>query len=195
MNFDEQKQKYLDALYKPDKSKKGGVDKRVSTLIDEINKHPDYYTTSSCSGRISLFTCQDFTKKYTADWLVVSHEKISYEQLEPFLHTTLPKQNVWFKQESFILHICARTLEKAKELLVFAQLNGYKHTGIIAMGKRFIIELNGTQKIATPIVRKGELLVSHKHLLFLIEQANSQLGLVHAGIDTFLEMWKKKYSN
>lgn len=194
MGFDEQKQKYLDALYKPDKSKKGTVDKRVSALIDQVNKHPDYYTTSSCSGRISLFVCEDFTKKYTARWLVVSHEKISYETLQPVLEQPLPSQDVWFRQESFIFHVCARNFEKAKELIIFAQLNGYKHTSLIGMGKRFIVEFMGTEKIAVPIARNGKLLVSKEHLLFLIDEANKQLDRVHNGIDRFLDAWKKNYS-
>ena len=38
-----------------DKSKKGGLDAPIKDLVDRINGHDSFFTTSSCSGRISLF--------------------------------------------------------------------------------------------------------------------------------------------
>ncbi|CAI7903503.1 unnamed protein product [Closterium sp. NIES-54] len=37
-----------------DKSLKGGLDAPIADLVAEINGHNDLFTTSSCSGRISL---------------------------------------------------------------------------------------------------------------------------------------------
>ena len=42
------------SLSKIDKSKKNSIDKNIKSLINIINKSDDYYTTSSCSGRIVL---------------------------------------------------------------------------------------------------------------------------------------------
>jgi len=41
-------------LSRDDFSKKGSVDKKIIPLIDKINSKDEYYTTSSCSGRIML---------------------------------------------------------------------------------------------------------------------------------------------
>ena len=38
----------------PDKSPKGGLDAPIADLVADVNRHPDLYTTSSCSGRISM---------------------------------------------------------------------------------------------------------------------------------------------
>ncbi|PNG93974.1 tRNA wybutosine-synthesizing protein 2/3/4, partial [Tetrabaena socialis] len=38
-----------------DKSRKGSVDAPVASLVARINAHPAVYTTSSCSGRITVF--------------------------------------------------------------------------------------------------------------------------------------------
>lgn len=38
-----------------DRSKKGSLDAPIVELVGLINGHPDYVTTSSCSGRIALF--------------------------------------------------------------------------------------------------------------------------------------------
>ena len=38
----------------PDKSPKGGLDAPIADLVADVNRHPDLYTTSSCSGRVSM---------------------------------------------------------------------------------------------------------------------------------------------
>jgi tRNA(Phe) wybutosine-synthesizing methylase Tyw3 len=38
-----------------DKSPKGSVDYKIRPLVDLINRHPEYVTLSSCSGRVALF--------------------------------------------------------------------------------------------------------------------------------------------
>lgn len=53
MNFSKQKQ---ESLTKIDNSKKGSIDVDIKELVDLINKNPDYYTTSSCSGRIVVLS-------------------------------------------------------------------------------------------------------------------------------------------
>ncbi len=46
--FDREKARVLD---KADLSRKGSVDAPIRHLVEAINTHPHYYTTSSCSGR------------------------------------------------------------------------------------------------------------------------------------------------
>src|SRR5437764_14316521 len=40
---------------KSDKSPKGSIDELMLPLINLLNKHNDYVTTSSCSGRIAVY--------------------------------------------------------------------------------------------------------------------------------------------
>ncbi|XP_073014133.1 tRNA wybutosine-synthesizing protein 2/3/4 isoform X4 [Typha latifolia] len=56
MEFQKRKEQTLAALSSPspDKSPKGGVDAPIVPLLEAINRHPSYFTTSSCSGRISI---------------------------------------------------------------------------------------------------------------------------------------------
>ncbi len=50
--FEQRRQQVLDALssQETDKSRAGGVDARITLLVDGMNKHLHLYTTSSCSG-------------------------------------------------------------------------------------------------------------------------------------------------
>ncbi|KAK3941931.1 methyltransferase TYW3-domain-containing protein [Diplogelasinospora grovesii] len=59
-NFARKKRKILDQLSVPeseysDASPKGSVDAGIRELIDEINAHAGFVTTSSCAGRVSVF--------------------------------------------------------------------------------------------------------------------------------------------
>lgn len=50
--FEQRRQQVLEALNSQeiDKSRAGGVDARISDLVNGMNKHAHLYTTSSCSG-------------------------------------------------------------------------------------------------------------------------------------------------
>ena len=50
--FEQRRQQVLQGLSSEevDKSRAGGVDARISMLVNCMNRHPDLYTTSSCSG-------------------------------------------------------------------------------------------------------------------------------------------------
>ena len=60
-----------------DRSPKGTLDKPIVSLIHAINRHKDYVTTSSCSGRIALFAepidAEDKTKGTLTSGLYESH--------------------------------------------------------------------------------------------------------------------------
>lgn len=51
--FDKQKAQSLEGI---DHSKKGSFDAPIHDLIVLINTNNDFFTTSSCSGRILIFT-------------------------------------------------------------------------------------------------------------------------------------------
>lgn len=90
-SFDDRKQAVLRGLASDerDKSRAGGVDAPIAALIDRLNWHPHFFTTSSCSGRISIFSEAGHrvddggggategpqkTKKKGGDWVYVSHD-------------------------------------------------------------------------------------------------------------------------
>lgn len=188
MDFDAYKDSVLDKLYGPDLSRKGSVDDFIRDLIDMINRHKDYVTTSSCSGRILLHV--PAAKKYDAIWLFVTHEAtLSFEMISPLL-TTLPKDAVYFKTEGFILHVACRDFAAAKRFMIFAQQHGYKNTGIIAASTKFIVQIQDTKRFDTLLADKGELLVSEKYVELLVQKGNTLLQSIHKGVEGFREAWK-----
>lgn len=170
MLFDKQKK---DCLNKKDKSKKKSVDKDIKPLIDLLNSLDDYYTTSSCSGRILLIEKKS-DKKKDARFVFAEHKRADFRLIKKSLKK-IPRNDIWLKQESIIMHVCCRDLEAAKRLLKIVRDLGIKRAGIINIGKRIIIEIIGTEAMETIIARDGKMLVSDDYLRILVREVNKKL--------------------
>jgi len=170
MLFDKQKK---DCLSRKDKSKKKTIDKDIKPLIDFLNSHKDYYTTSSCSGRILLIEKRT-DKKQDARFAFAEHKKADFKLIKKSLKK-ICKNDIWLKQESIIMHVCCRNLEGAKKLLKIVRDLGIKRAGIIRIGKRIIIEIIGTEAMETIIARNGKMLIDEDYLKILVKEANKKL--------------------
>ncbi|MEK6758087.1 MAG: tRNA wybutosine-synthesizing 3 family protein [Nanoarchaeota archaeon] len=67
-------------LSKLDRSSKGKWDKKISKLCEKINSLENYYTTSSCSGRIIIMIDQE--KKGEGLFIKIHHDAITLRQLK-----------------------------------------------------------------------------------------------------------------
>ncbi len=173
--FNREKLDVLKKLKECDKSKIGKVDPEINELIDFFNKSMDFYTTSSCSGRILLIELSEDNRKDKAEWLLASHEKVSFEDLIKNLKKYKSKKELWFKQEPLILHVCARSLKEGEKLMSLAIQSGFKKASIIALSRRIIIEIRGTDYISTIIGKNSKILVDENYLKELLKLANDKL--------------------
>jgi len=199
-NFQRQKK---DTLLKSDKSFKGCWDKKIAGLCDKINSLENYYTTSSCSGRILIM--RDEEKKGKGLFLKVWHDLISLNQLKRELSRLLTRIDIKsvnkktslkvdeqfvnsskklranvnergnlikFKQEPCILHIACKDLDSAEKFLKKGHLAGWKKLGIITTRKRFVIELNSTEKLEFPLMKNGKILVTDEFFKIVVKKSN-----------------------
>ena len=88
--FDKQKQ---DCLGKVDKSNKQSIDKGIKRLVDILNKSRDYYTTSSCAGRIVLIAKKSY-KKSEMRFVHSTHSKASFSKIKKDLLQAYPSGRV-----------------------------------------------------------------------------------------------------
>jgi tRNA wybutosine-synthesizing protein 3 len=160
-------------LSKIDKSSAGKWDKKIKSLCDKVNSKSDFYTTSSCSGRIVLII--DKEKKLPNLFLKVWHEEISLKELKKSLNQINKKDLIKFKFEPPILHVVCKNLESAVRLLENAKTVGFKHSGINTLGKNILLELNGSERLEFPIFDKRKILVSDDFLKIIVQQANEKL--------------------
>ena len=168
MSFQNEKKGFLSKI---DKSRKKSVDEDIKKLVDLINSKEDYYSTSSCSGRIVLIRQ---AKKNKAKWLFVSHREVNFKQIKDALKH-IPKGLIWLKQEDIILHITCNSIEDAKKLLGLIRKLGFKRTGIISLDRKITIEIKGNEYMDVPIAKDGKILVMDDYLKLLIKEANSKL--------------------
>ncbi len=162
-------------LEKVDKSSIGEWDEKIKFLCDKINSLEDFYTTSSCSGRVVLMIDQE--KKGEGLFLEVSHEEIDIEWLKNSLDKIKQKEEspVKFKTEPPILHVACKNLDSASDLLEKAKHSGFKRSGINVLSKNIILELCSTEKLEFPIVENKKILVDDNFLELIIEKSNEKL--------------------
>jgi tRNA wybutosine-synthesizing protein 3 len=169
MNFLNNKRNVLN---RKDKSNEGSWDKKINGLCRKINASKEYYTTSSCSGRINLV--KGLPEKAEDVFLFKSHEKINFKQFNRELKKIKYKGLIYFKQEPCILHVACLDLESAKKLLNKARDAGWMRSGLIS-DKKIILELISTEKLELPIINNGKLLVDENYLKLLVKEANKKL--------------------
>lgn len=81
-----------------DKSRKGSVDAPIAGLVHDLNTRSDMYTTSSCSGRISIFgeagEAERMTGKKGGEWLLASHDTVDLQQVLSVLREGVERSGV-----------------------------------------------------------------------------------------------------
>lgn len=171
-NFPNNKKTFLSKF---DKSKKGDIDTKAIPLINTINQLPNYYTTSSCSGRVYLWTGSG--KKNETIWVNMSHDIIN----ESFLILPKPYSSlVWLRFEPFIMHICCKDLESANSLLQEVH-KLYKKSSILSISNKIILEIRSSESIEMPLYDNNQLLFPQTHHSFLINLINQKMN----------DMWDK----
>jgi tRNA wybutosine-synthesizing protein 3 len=169
--FEQQKEDALKGLFEAKNS--GDVDPGMIPLIDYVNSLPDYYTTSTCTGRTSLF--YDPGGKLDSGWVGKWHRIASPEEVIKALKEIPSTGRIWFMHEPTIMHIVCRDLARAGSLVELARNNGYKKTGILSYKEdRVLVEVCGTERMDAPVAQEGKALVEDKYIEYLTVLANEK---------------------
>ena len=175
-------------LSKLDKSYKGSIDEPVKELVGLVNSSNDFFTTSSCSGRIILINETSREKrKNKSQFLFVSHDFVQ-EDKSAELHSIsrTAAGHVFFKLEPLIIHIECRSMEFATRLLhVIKQQDQFKHTSIVSVtNEKLILSIRGIVKLEIPLVYDGQLLSNEEQIRTYIRIANERMKENFNAIDT-----------
>ncbi|MBI2102523.1 hypothetical protein HYT55_01690 [Candidatus Woesearchaeota archaeon] len=186
MTFENEKKTFLVKL---DKSKKGSVDEKIIPLIQAINATSDYYTTSSCSGRVYLWSGSG--KKNETEWLKMSHALI-----EPAFLEIVDEGLIWLRLEGMIMHIACRDLAAANLLLEKVR-HLYKKSCILSASNKIIVELRGSEFIEMPLYLDGKLSFSGE-IEWLVRLINERMEKMWSGLHqlaTLFSEWKSPKEN
>lgn len=151
----------------------GDVDEKIIPLLEKINAHPDYYTTSSCAGRIVVFQDKGgkFKSKFKGKW----HGPVTWQNV---LSKIAPCDGtLWFRVEPPIIHVGAANLDAAGKMIEKALTSGFKRTGMQTVKKeRYMLEILSTERFDAPIMHDKKMLVDKEYIRFLVELANEKIN-------------------
>ncbi|XP_031253784.1 tRNA wybutosine-synthesizing protein 2/3/4 isoform X1 [Pistacia vera] len=197
MSFDQRKAATLASLNSSvtDKSPKGTLDTPIIPLINALNSHPNYFTTSSCSGRISLFSHPKNRPKGGA-WLYITHDPADAESVVSLLFPTEPTHpaescptpnDLVFRFEPLIVAVECRDVESAQSLVSIAVSCGLRESGVASVSKRVIVGIRCSIRLEVPFGENGAILVSREYVRFLVGVANEKMEANRRRTEGFLQ--------
>ncbi|XP_063114299.1 tRNA wybutosine-synthesizing protein 3 homolog isoform X2 [Cavia porcellus] len=164
-------------LSKADLSRKGSVDEDVVDLVQLLNTQEQFFTTSSCAGRILLLDggISGFEiQKQNCCWLLVTHKPCVREDVLAALKKA--SGDAVLKFEPLVLHVQCRQLQDAQILHSVAVDSGFRNSGI-TVGKKgkTMLAVRSTHGLEVPLSHKGKLMVTEEYIDFLLNIANQKL--------------------
>ncbi|XP_036898203.1 tRNA wybutosine-synthesizing protein 3 homolog isoform X1 [Sturnira hondurensis] len=164
-------------LSKADLSRKGSVDEDVAEIVQLLNGQEQFFTTSSCSGRIILLdgSINGFeVQKRNCRWLLVTHKPCIKDDMIVALKNA--NGDAVLKFEPLVLHIQCQQLQDAQILHSVAIDSGFRNSGI-TVGKRgkTMLAVRSTHGLEVPLSHKGKLMVTEDYIDFLLKIANQKM--------------------
>jgi len=148
------------------------VDKDIIQIIDILNSYEEYYTSSSCFGRLVLLELPSVGDKKNAKFLGKWHRTIKEKELiDAFKNAS--KGQIWFLAQAPIIHIYSKDLESGDKLVKKAVSCGFKNSGFRSVKKNIVIEVTSTERIDCPVGIDGKFYVEDEFISLLVDSANN----------------------
>ena len=167
--FETQKKRALQKLRNAECNNE--VDEKIVSILHLINNSENFYTSSSCSGRIVLLQLPRIGDKKNAKFLGKWHGKVNINDfLKAFKKAG--KGQIWLLAQSPIFHVVAKNLDYADKILKTAVLCGFKNSGLKSIKGKKVVEICSTERLDAPISDDKDVLPSLDYLKFLVGISN-----------------------
>lgn len=150
----------------------GLVDEDIIPMLRKINSCENYFTTSSCSGRIVVIVLEDIGIKFTAEFLGKWHREVTIYEVCDAIDRWNGKGYIFLMMQSPIIHVRCRDEESALKLLRISNECGFKYSSIKS---KFVVEILSTEQLHVPLGKDCELWTEKKYLERCVEIANKML--------------------
>ena len=193
MNFEK---KFLEnkknALFKLKKAKEENkVDSGIISILNIINNCNNYYSSSSCFGRIVLLEIPVIGDKKNARFLGKWHKQIDQDDILSSSKDAKLGQ-IWILAQSPIIHIACKTIKVADKMLKMAVACGFKHSGLKSIDKNIVVEVTSTERLDAPVGMDGKLLCNDEYLGLLVSIANEVMDRSSLKLEKFEIMLDEK---
>jgi len=182
------------ALKKLEKAKKDNlVDEGITPIIDIINEFDDYFTSSSCFGRIVLLQLPVIGDKKNAEFIGKWHRQINADEVLSAVEKAETGQ-LWLLAQSSIIHIVAKTNTAADKILKIAYSCGFKHSGFKSIENKIVVEICSTERLDAPVGMDGKLFCDQQYLDLLVDISNEIIKKSNAKLEKFEQELRKYLS-
>ncbi|UCF07608.1 MAG: hypothetical protein JSW28_08160 [Thermoplasmata archaeon] len=161
----------------------GEVDREILPIVECINSNPDYFTTSSCSGRIVLIEMPSLGDKEEAEFLGKWHGPVEVEEVREAFSKAKGDTIVFLLAQSPIIHVRCRSLKSAVKLRNTAVDSGLKYSTLKSLTlspdekpEKIVVEILSSENIHVPVARGRRFFPGDEYLTFLVVNANSALN-------------------
>jgi len=177
-DFGKYKKQLLNRTLVYDKSPKGSVDARIIDLVREVNRHEEFATAQSCSGKVLMMACSSrngASKPWKAiiganvnkvrvkqchDGIVDADEYFCLET-EPLRSLCADGVHIWLKVEPFDLDVDCATEPDARRFLAISKTVYSRRAmvqSVIEGSKRntWRINIHGNQRLEMPLTFSGK---------------------------------------
>lgn len=196
-------------LFSEDRSRKGSVDAPIEALITEMNDETALLTTSSCSGRTTLFTELEASGKSSVEWIYSTHQLPNLSELsfavQKFLTTSTKSRKICFMSENvrleglvlrfepFIVACECETLDVAKKLVHVGLEAGFRESGIVIGKHKIHVTVRSASKLEIPICHNGTMLVPESYLEYCFTLAKEKFEKNAEKINRFRSLFRKSF--
>lgn len=181
-SFLQAKEKVMETLKKAMENNE--VDKKAIPIIEKLNGIDEFFTTSSCSGRIAIMELPSIGNKIDARFLGKWDDKIKIQDIKNALENA-EKGEIWMLAQPPIFHVSASDVNAASKLIKVAKQSGFKNSGIRSIGKRVTVEVRSTEEVDVPLGIDGKLLCDEKYLSLLVSIANEIMDRIEKKLKVF----------
>ena len=157
-----------------------GADDEVMPVLKRLNALDDFFTTSSCAGRIVVIHLPEVGAKREAVFVGKWHRAVALEEVSAAIAAAPASTDgaLWFIVQAPILHVACRTVEKAAALLQLALDAGFKYSGMKGLARtagRVVVEVMSTERMDVPLAAAGTTFYTERYLAFIVSTANVML--------------------
>lgn len=211
--FASYKRSLLNRTLVNDKSPKGCVDERVVELVCEVNRHEEFATAQSCSGRVYLMAyesphgAQDpwevlpganmrSTRMKESHDCIADAERYFSCETEPIQSHCREGVHLWLKMEPFDLDVDCASEADAKRLLALAKTVFSRAATVMSVSEgstrdKWRINVRGNQCLEMPFAFAGQCaFVGQADTLANI--VNAKLKKNWAATDRFLQALRSR---
>ena len=172
----------------------GEVDEAIMPIVEAINTDPEYFTTSSCAGRIVLLQIPKLGDKEEAVFLAKWHRTVEIEDVKGALSNLGDEGLTFLLAQSPIMHVRCKNMKSAVELRNLAVESGLKYSTLKSLTQnsreepvKIVVEILSSENIHVPVARGSKIYPDDDYLEFIIENANSALKRAREKLDRFFK--------